>query len=126
MAAYQAALLGQSAPVAIDLCLPRQVRLRRSLPLTWRAPNTSASVTRASRAMSVASNAAQRARSSHVSGLSRERIVTGILHPYADRPGAALDVLKKLRILIRHADKLSNSRSFGLSALNNAQRFIFF
>jgi hypothetical protein len=38
-----------------------------------------------------------------VVGLSRERIVTGILQPYADRPGAALDTLKKLRILIRHA-----------------------
>jgi enterobacteria phage integrase len=36
-------------------------------------------------------------------GLSRERIITGILQPYADRPGAALDILKKLRILIRHA-----------------------
>jgi enterobacteria phage integrase len=38
-----------------------------------------------------------------VDGLSRERIITGILQPYADRPGAALDTLKKLRILIRHA-----------------------
>ena len=38
-----------------------------------------------------------------VSGLTRERIVTGILQPYADRPAAALDTLKKLRILIRHA-----------------------
>src|SRR5439155_26688502 len=38
-----------------------------------------------------------------VAGLSRERIITGILPPYADRPGAALDTLKKLRILIRHA-----------------------
>jgi len=38
-----------------------------------------------------------------VAGLSRERIVVGIMQPYADRPGAALDTLKKLRILIRHA-----------------------
>jgi enterobacteria phage integrase len=38
-----------------------------------------------------------------VAGLSRERIITGILQPFADRPGAALDTLKKLRILIRHA-----------------------
>lgn len=37
-----------------------------------------------------------------VSGLSRERIVK-ILQPFADRPGAALDTLKKLRILVRHA-----------------------
>ncbi|MGJ5242810.1 tyrosine-type recombinase/integrase, partial [Bradyrhizobium oligotrophicum] len=35
--------------------------------------------------------------------LTRERIITGILQPFADRPGAALDTLKKLRILIRHA-----------------------
>lgn len=38
-----------------------------------------------------------------VSGLTRERIITGILQPLADRPGAAHDTLKKLRILIRHA-----------------------
>ena len=38
-----------------------------------------------------------------VAGLTRERIITGILQPFADRPGAALDTLKKLRILIRHA-----------------------
>jgi enterobacteria phage integrase len=37
------------------------------------------------------------------SGLTRERIITGILQPYGDRPAAALDTLKKLRILIRHA-----------------------
>lgn len=38
-----------------------------------------------------------------VAGLNRERIVVGILQPFADRPGSALDTLKKLRILIRHA-----------------------
>ncbi|MBN8976161.1 MAG: tyrosine-type recombinase/integrase [Rhizobiales bacterium] len=38
-----------------------------------------------------------------VAGLTRERIKTMILQPYADRPSAALDTLKKLRILIRHA-----------------------
>ena len=37
-----------------------------------------------------------------VSGLTRERIIK-MLQPYADRPAAALDTLKKLRILIRHA-----------------------
>jgi enterobacteria phage integrase len=37
-----------------------------------------------------------------VSGLTRERIVA-VLAPYADRPGAALSILKMLRILIRHA-----------------------
>jgi integrase len=38
-----------------------------------------------------------------VAGLSRERIIVGVLRPYADRPGAALDTLKKIRILVRHA-----------------------
>jgi enterobacteria phage integrase len=38
-----------------------------------------------------------------VAGLTRERIVTGILTPYADRPGAALSILKMLRVLIRHS-----------------------
>lgn len=37
-----------------------------------------------------------------VSGLTRPRIMK-ILEPLADRPGAALDTLKKLRILVRHA-----------------------
>jgi enterobacteria phage integrase len=38
-----------------------------------------------------------------VAGLTRQRIVTGMLQPYADRPGAALFTLKILRVLIRHA-----------------------
>jgi integrase len=37
-----------------------------------------------------------------VAGLTRQRIVSGILQPYAERPGAALSTLKVLRILIRH------------------------
>ncbi len=36
-------------------------------------------------------------------GLTAKRIRIGILQPLADRPGAALDTLKKLRVLIRHA-----------------------
>ena len=87
-----------------------------------------------------------------VAGLSRERIITGILQPYADRPGAALDTLKKLRILIRHAinvgwlkhdpslgikrpkikkirswtdDEIEHFKSVGLSALNNAAFHLF-
>jgi hypothetical protein len=38
-----------------------------------------------------------------VAGLTRERMVTGILQPYADRPGAALGALKMLRVLIRQS-----------------------
>jgi integrase len=38
-----------------------------------------------------------------VAGLTKDRIQTFILDPFADRPGAALDTIKKLRILIKHA-----------------------
>ena len=38
-----------------------------------------------------------------VKGLTRERIVVAFLEPYAAQPGAALHMLVKLRILIRHA-----------------------
>jgi enterobacteria phage integrase len=38
-----------------------------------------------------------------VSGMNRGRIITMMLEPFADYPGARLDTLKKLRILIRHA-----------------------
>jgi integrase len=42
-----------------------------------------------------------------VAGLTRDRIQSFILDPLADRPGAALDTLKKLRILIKYAMGLS-------------------
>ena len=38
-----------------------------------------------------------------VAGMTAESIKTKILAPLADRPGAQLDTLKKLRILIQHA-----------------------
>jgi enterobacteria phage integrase len=37
-----------------------------------------------------------------LAGLTRQRILSGILQPFADRPGAALAILKMLRVLIRH------------------------
>ena len=37
-----------------------------------------------------------------VGGLTSQRIVSGILQPYAGRPGAGLAILKMLRVLIRH------------------------
>jgi integrase len=52
-----------------------------------------------------------------VAGLTRDRIIKGILQPYADRPGAALSILKMLRILIRHAINigwLDHDPSFGI------------
>ena len=38
-----------------------------------------------------------------VAGLTRERILTGILGPYAGKPGARLAILKMLRVLIHYA-----------------------
>ena len=38
-----------------------------------------------------------------VAGLTKERIEEIVLRPLSNRPGAKLDTLKKLRILIRHA-----------------------
>jgi enterobacteria phage integrase len=38
-----------------------------------------------------------------VKGLTRERIITGILQPFAKKPGAAFATIKMLRILMRHA-----------------------
>ncbi|RQH11661.1 site-specific integrase [Bradyrhizobium sp. RP6] len=52
-----------------------------------------------------------------VLGLTRDRINSVILDPLADRPGAALDTLKKLRILIKHAIAkgwLSHDPSIGI------------
>lgn len=52
-----------------------------------------------------------------ISGLTKERIEKAILAPLADRAGAQLDTLKKLRILIRHAiDKklLTHDPSLGI------------
>ena len=52
-----------------------------------------------------------------VAEMTRERIVKAFLDPYADRPGAALSVIKMLRILIKHAIMLgwlSNDPSLGI------------
>jgi integrase len=52
-----------------------------------------------------------------VSGMTRTGIVTQIMQPYADRPGAALAILKMLRVLIRHAIEigwLTHNPSLGI------------
>jgi integrase len=41
-----------------------------------------------------------------VAGLTKERIEDVILKPFHNRPGAKIDIIKKLRILIRHAKDL--------------------
>jgi enterobacteria phage integrase len=117
-AAYQAALLGQPVPV--------RDRFVRAAPGTLAALVASYLKSaeyiglRATTKMGYMSRL-ETLRTEHghrtVAGLSRERIITGILQPYADRPGAALDTLKKLRILIRHAINigwLKHDPSFGI------------
>ena len=49
-----------------------------------------------------------------VAGLTGERIEAGILAPYDGRPGAALSLLKMLRILIHHAMGLDDSNPLKL------------
>jgi integrase len=52
-----------------------------------------------------------------VAGLTRERIEKAFLDPLSGRPGAVLDTLKKLRILIKHAidrKMLSHDPSLGI------------
>jgi integrase len=102
--AYQAALLGQPASL--------RDRFARAAPGTIAALVASYMKSgeyiglRETTKMSYASPIeVLRAQHGHrtVAGLSRERIITGILQPYADRPGAALLILKILRVIIRHA-----------------------
>jgi integrase len=59
-----------------------------------------------------------------VSGMTRERIENVILAPLDDRPGAKIDTLKKLRILIKHAIAigwLNHDPSLGIKRPRNAE-----
>ena len=104
MAAYQAALLGQSAPVR-DRFVPAAPGTIAALIASYMRSAEYIGLRDTSKMGYTSRLEMLRTEHGHrtVAGLSRERIVTGILQPYADRPGAALDTLKKLRILIRHA-----------------------
>jgi integrase len=103
-AAYQAALLGPPTPV--------HDRLVRAAPGTISALVTSYMksaeyIGLRETTKTGYSSRIEVLRTHHghrtVAGLSRERIITGILQPYSDRPGAALSILKMLRVLIHHA-----------------------
>jgi hypothetical protein len=152
MAAYQAALLGQSAPVR-DRFVPAPPGSIAALIASYMRSAEYIGLRDTSKTGYASRLEMLRTEHGHrtVAGLSRERIVTGILQPYADRPGAALDTLKKLRILIRHAinigwlkhdpslgikrpkikrirswtDDLSNSKNAGRSAPSSGWRFTF-
>lgn len=90
--AYEAALLGRPEPA--------RERFVHAAPGTMGALITSymksaeyISLRETSKAGYISRLEALRTEHGHrtVAGLSRERILTGILQPYADRPGAALD-----------------------------------
>ena len=153
-AAYQAALLGQPAAGPRPL-RPRRTGTLAALVASYMKSAEYIGLRETSKAGYISRLEMLRTEHGHrtVAGLSRERIITGILQPYADRPGAALDTLKKLRILIRHAinigwlkhdpslgikrPKINRIRSWtddeieqfekrGRSARSSAWRFIFF
>jgi len=104
MVAYQAALLGQSTPVR-DRFVPAAPGTIAALIASYMRSAEYIGLRDTSKTGYISRLATLRTEHGHrtVAGLSRERIITGILQPYADRPGAGLDTLKKLRILIRHA-----------------------
>ncbi len=103
-AAYQKALLGElqpkplpKAPAAPGSIAALIVAYRQSAAYVGLRPTTKKGYA------STLSTLEVKHGHRSVRGLTRERIVTGILQPYADRPGAALALLKLLRVLIRHA-----------------------
>jgi integrase len=103
-AAYEAALAGQLAPVrerysraAAGTINALVISYKQSVAYKGLRETTKAGY--ASRIETLRTVHGHRT----IAGLSRERIITGILQPYADRPGAALSILKMLRVLIRHA-----------------------
>ena len=104
MVAYQAALLGQTAPVR-DRFVPAAPGTIAALIASYKKSAEYIGLRDTSKTGYISRLETLRTEHGHrtFAGLSRERIITGILQPYADRPGAALDTLKKLRILIRHA-----------------------
>lgn len=104
MAAYEAALTGQPAPErpGVTRAAPGSIA---SLIASYKSSIEYKSLRATSRDQY--DNRIETIRVDHghrtVAGLSPHRIRLAILQPFADRPGSALDTLKKLRILIRHA-----------------------
>jgi integrase len=116
--AYQAALLGQAKPVRDRFVRAAPGTIAALIALYMKSAQY-IGLRETSKAGYISRLDALRVEHGHrtIAGLSRERIITGILQPYANRPGAALDTLKKLRILIRHAINigwLKHDPSFGI------------
>jgi integrase len=103
-AAYQAALSGHLAPTQEHRARPAPGTID-ALIISYMRSAAYLGLRGTTKAGYASRIEALRTQHGHrtVAGLSRERIITGILQPYADRPGAALTILKMLRVLIRHA-----------------------
>ncbi|NJL08786.1 MAG: tyrosine-type recombinase/integrase [Methylacidiphilales bacterium] len=107
--AYQAALAGETEPktaantgIAPGTIAALIVSYMKSRAYTGLRPTTKAGYV--SRIETLRTDHGHRT----VAGLTQERINNGILGPYADRPGAALSLLKMLRILIQYAMTLDD------------------
>jgi integrase len=103
-AAYEAALVGRIAPVRERYARAAAGTIN-ALVISYKQSAAYKGLRETTKAGYASRIETLRTRHGHraVAGLSRERIITGILQPYADRPGAALSILKMLRVLIRHA-----------------------
>jgi enterobacteria phage integrase len=101
--AYQEALTGQRAPLRDRHARPSPGTIAALIVsyLRTAAYKSLRATTKAGYASRIKALLTQHGHRTLV-GLTRERIVTGILQPYAHRPGAALSTLKMLRVLIRH------------------------
>ena len=101
--AYQAALLGQSAPARGHFVRAARGTIA-ALIVSYKKSVSYIGLRETTKTGYASRIEILRIQHGHrtVAGLSRERII-GMLQPYADRPGAALSILKMLRILVRHA-----------------------
>jgi integrase len=106
--AYLNALLGQSAPARpqISRAAPGTIAALIASYMRSAAYTALRQTTKTGYASRIEAIREQHGHRS-VAGLTKERIESAILGPYADRPGSQLATLKTLRILIRHARGLN-------------------
>jgi enterobacteria phage integrase len=117
-AAYQAALAGLTGPERTrpPLAQPGSMAALINSYTRSRAYVSLRATTKAGYRTSIAVLCGEHGHRT-VAGLTRARISSGILQPYADRPGAGLAILKILHVLIRHAIDigwLNHDPSFGI------------
>jgi integrase len=102
MAAYQAALAGEGAPEARRVAGPGTIA---ALVTSYMRSAAYIGLRQTTKTGYASRIEVLRTEHGHriVKQMTREGIESRVLAPYSDRPGAALSILKMLRILIRHA-----------------------